>query len=75
MKYIIVKVLPSGAMWAFAAHKGQFAMRPIVDGSVRNVFAFDSEAEAQAHLDKQMEIAPDLDQLGPFVIQPMELAS
>lgn len=73
MKYIITVKFPSGAVWDFSTFKNQFALVQVKDGMVRSALAFDSAQDAQRHLDKQLEIAPDLDKMAPFAIQCVDV--
>lgn len=44
-------------------------MAPIKDEVAHNIFAWDSEDEAEGYLLAQMQAAPQLSKLGPFKIE------
>lgn len=75
MKWIITCTFPSGAKWAMASYKEQFALVPVENGVVRKASSWDTPEAAQDYLDAQLEVAPDLEKLGPFRIEAMELPS
>lgn len=80
MKHIIAVSMPSGRWCAFSSFcpngedRTKFALVPINDGVIKNVSTWDSEAEAQAYLDAQLDVAPGLRKLGRFVILPGDVA-
>lgn len=79
MKYIITGVLPSGkkVYWAVppAGAPRCFTLGFVEGGEVRNAVAFDSVPEAEAHIAAQLRVGPDLEKLGPFAVEAVELPS
>ncbi len=68
-KFIITCQLPSGAKYAWSRKDGEFALVPINGETVRMVSTWDSHDDAEGYLLAQMEVAPNLNKLGPFKIE------
>jgi hypothetical protein len=69
-KWIIVATLPEGDRFAFSRYNGSFALVPFDEHEkVKNALAWDSKEDAELHLEKQLEAAPELRRLGTIRVQ------
>lgn len=71
--YVIVCKLPvSGMKMAFSVKDNSFALVPVGDGGeIRDALYWNTPEDANTHLAKQLEIAPKLEEFGPFEILQM----
>src|SRR5206468_474732 len=71
-KWIIAVKLPSGSRYALSVYEKTFALVQMSEhGTVKGALVWNSKAEAEAHLEKQLEAAPDLERMGDFEFHEM----
>lgn len=73
--FVITCQTPGGHEYAWSVRDQAFALVPVVGDVFRNASAWDTEPEAREYMDRQLEIAPELEKLGPFEILAVEVAN